>query len=225
MEPLRVRVGDNDVVLSTPAEARAAGRKWSNMARELGPEVENEAADVTAKRRELRARAKAAQDWARRAEDSAPSAPKTEPAPAAKPPAGAEEPSRSRRQAAKALAATGVKKGARAASSGRKTARKAVRRYERSGGVFETSSIGELAVFFLGSLVALTLIEDMLSQKGSTGFVKATDVATTLAHRVIAPVPLVAGITVGPTTEAPASSSSSSSSSPPPLPHGAAVKS
>lgn len=194
MEPLRIRVGDRDVVYDDPAKALADARRAKKMADELGREAENESPQITEKRRELRARSKALYDWSRRAADegSAPAERKTEPAPPDEPPAGAAS-SRSRRQAAQALAATGVRRGSRAASTGRTRARKAVRRYEAVGGA-QVTGIGEFLMFFFGSIVAAVLLEDLLSQSGSAGFLKASDYTTGLVHRLVAPVPLVAGV-------------------------------
>lgn len=188
MDPLRIRVGDQDVVFTEPGKARAAARNWTKMARELGPEAENEPADVTEKRRDLRARAKAANDWARKAEDAAPTEPKVEPK--REKPAGREEPSPARRQAARALAATGVRRTAKAGKATRVRTRRAVRRYEAAGGA-ELTSLGEFATFFFGSLVLLVLLEDALTKKGSSSLSKASQVGTNIVHRVIAPVPIV----------------------------------
>lgn len=54
--------------IDTPAEARAHARAWAKMARELDTEDAPEQAQE--KVRELRQRAKAANDWARREEDA-----------------------------------------------------------------------------------------------------------------------------------------------------------
>ncbi len=185
--PVTIHVEGNEVTFNTPGEARAASRRYKRMARDLQG-GSDETPEVTMKVHELRARAKQLDDWARTEEDRAPAEPKTEPAPE---PAPADH---ARRGARKALRETGIRTGkataARAASARRRGSR-AVRRYERAGGAQLASGGGDFVVFLAGSIIALVLLEDVLSPRGAVGFGKATEVGTSLVHRLIAPVPLV----------------------------------
>lgn len=204
---LRLDVDGKDVVFTDPGKARAAGRRWRRMAAELDG---SDTPEVSIKQHELRARAKAAEDWARITEDRAiranppaagpPSGERAAAAPAKadgpgrtpKTPAGDRAPSRgARRQAAAALAASGVRKGRRSASGARTRGRRASRRYEAAGGAPVATGAGEFAIFFFGGIVLLTLLEDVLTKRGSKGFAGATKTIAQLAHRVIAPVPIV----------------------------------
>lgn len=184
--PLTIDVDGRDVVFTDPSMARAAGRRWNRMARDVPDD----------KARELRQRAKAAHDWARRVEDAQPAqTPQTEPEPKQEPPA--ESPaSPSRRRAAAALAESGITRTRRASSTARRRGGRAVRRYERAGGV-EVSSAGQFAVYFFGTIVALVLLEDALSARGSTSLAGAATVATAAVHRVVSPVPIVNAPTGG----------------------------
>lgn len=204
-DELRLDVGGQDHVLTDPGQARASARRWRRMAAELDtPDAPPEA---SIKMHELRARAKAAEDWARQREDrqlkstssssgapqpSTKAPPSPAPTPAGEPGHATEPPSRgARRQAATALAASGVRKGRRSASAARTRARTATRRYEAAGGAPVATGAGELALFFFGSIVLLVLFEDVLTKKGSAGFSTATKTVAELAHRLIAPVPIV----------------------------------
>jgi hypothetical protein len=199
---LTLDVDGQTVEFTDPGKARAAARRWQRMARELDG---SKNPDVTLKQHELRARAKAAQDWARAAEDqeirrNPPSGRPDEPsgggrktaAPTAAP-AGerSQSPSGARRQAAAALAASGVRRTRRGASGGRRAARTARRRYEGAGGAQVATGAGEFAIFFFGGIVLLTLLEDLLTKRGSAGFAGATKTTAAIAHKVIAPVPIV----------------------------------
>lgn len=188
MPPLTLNVNDRDITFTEPAKARAAARRWQKMARDL--DAPGAPAEATLKMHELRARAKSANDWARREEDAQPAAPKVEEPSPEQPSAGKGDASPSRRRAAASLAQTGIRRTRTAHRATRKRAGRAVSRYERAGGV-EVSGLGEFAIFFFGSLIALVLLEDVLTSKGSAAFAKATTTTTGLAHRVIAPIPLV----------------------------------
>jgi hypothetical protein len=187
MAPLTLDVDGRDLIFSEPPKARAAARRWSRMARDL--DASDAPPDAKTKVRELRARAKAANDWARVEEDRAPAEPREEPpAPSseeADQPAGG-NPSPSRRRAAAALA----ENGARHSKQARAKTGRAVRRYERAGGA-DVTSWGELAIFFFGSVIAMVLLDDALSAKGSTAIGKSVTTATAIAHRIIEPVPIV----------------------------------
>jgi len=197
-DTLTLDVNGRDVAFDDPGKARAAARKWSRMAAEI--DTPGATDTVKEKVRELRARAKAANDWARKTEDQAAHddtitrlSPSSSARGTAKPAGG--EPAipsaPSRRQAAAALTATGVRKTRRSASTARRGVRRATRSYEAAGGAPVATSVGELAIFFFGSIVALTLLEDLLSKQGSGRFSVATGTVASLAHRLIAPVPLV----------------------------------
>ncbi len=186
MPPLTLDVDGRDVVFTEPPKARAAARRWSRMARDL--DAADAPAEAKTKVRELRARAKAANDWARSEEDRAPTHPREESATAgesgeADQPAG---PSPARRRAAAALRDTGIrrkgKSGARAASKAAKAT---------SGTAVDVTSWGEFAIFFASSLIGLVLLDDLLSAKGSAGFAGATKTATGIVQRIIEPVPIV----------------------------------
>jgi hypothetical protein len=185
--PLRLEVDGGEVVFTSPAEARAASRRWKRMARDLA--AGNPPPAAQAKVRELRARAKAADDWARHTEDAAPV---TEPA-AAGPPADepARTPSPARRRAAQALAESGFTRTRRGTTRARRAARTASRRYERAGGAPVAAGLGELAIYLAGGVITLVLLEDLLSRQGSGAFAGATKTVSAITHRVIAPVPLV----------------------------------
>lgn len=189
MEKLTLNVNGRDVVYDDPGKARAAARRWARMAREL--DTPGAPPEATLKMHELRSRAKAATDWARRAEDAATRSARNPAPPAAdaEPPAD-DASSPSRRRAAAALAQSGVRRSRAAAATTRQRTGKARRRYERAGGV-ELASFSDLAVFFAGGVVLLALFENALSQRGSAGFAKATQVGTQIVHRIIAPVPII----------------------------------
>lgn len=191
------------VEFTDPGKARAAARRWRRMARELDGSNQP---DITLKQHELRARAKAAEDWARSNEErqlrssppsEAAATSKAGPESPAKKPAGGRHhapPSRgARQQAAAALSESGVRKARRSASGARRAVRTGRRRYESAGGAPVATSAGEFAIFFAGSIVLLVLLEDVLGKKGSTGLSGATKTAAAIAHRVIAPVPIVSG--------------------------------
>jgi len=189
VEPLTLDVNGRDVTYTEPGKARAAARQWTRMARDLDSGDAPE--EARAKVRELRARAKAANDWARRYEDAG------DPRPHEATPSGDQAPPDddgdvppSRRRAAAALTESGIRRTRKAAKTTRQTTRRAARRYERAGGP-NVSTLGEFLIFFVGSVIGVLLIEDVLSKQGTAGVSSAVTAATGIAHRVIAPVPIV----------------------------------
>ena len=198
-ETLTLDVDGKDVTFTDPGKARAAGRRWRRMAAEI--DTAGAPPEATLKMHELRARAKAAEDWARRNEDqtlrnSPPgSHPPQEDQAATKPAGQPTSPSprgQAGRRAARTLTQAGIRKGRQKASGARQTARTATRKYEAAGGAPVATSVGELALYFFGSIVLLVLLEDVLTKKGSAGFAGATGTIAKLAHRLIAPIPLIA---------------------------------
>lgn len=205
MSELVLDVNGHDVTFATTGEARAAAKRWRRMAAEV--DTPGAPPEVREKASELRKRAKAAEDWARRVEDSelrrsrvAASESRNEPAPDEETGAGDKRPGRAGEQtptgspartaARKALQESGVRRTKTAAQGVRRGTRRAVRRYERAGGPSPTG-LGNLVVYIVGSIVALVLFEDVLSVRGSSAFAGATKTGTTIAKKIIEPVPVI----------------------------------